>query len=471
MEHHQVQLDLEQNSVRIDGLTIVDEYVAREATRWTTGVRGNVVSDRETLAQADLSNYVVEAVAIGARALAVTGQTVEARAVEEMLKDVGAKTVDATNRAAEATERVVKTASDVVAKATADAKKTLAEAEQQQRKEFRDVVVTAKSDLTREVRKIFGGENPELLDRLQPLLDVFGTRLDDNVRVRTTELIEKAAKQFDPSDPTSPMAKHTAAITAEQARLADQVAKGQADLTKRVEDLTTLLKVRDAKADLAKVTPIKGGAYEDQISVVLRAMAIGLGDDYADTRNTVGLLSRCKKGDGVLSLADGTVRVVIEATDSREARNWCEYFDVAEQNRGAHAALGVVRSIDQNAGQTIRVVGSRRVVLAFDPDHDSAELVRTAVQLLRTAAMTAASRAGSAEIATAEERITQAIDELAKLDGIKKLSGAIQKSAISIDGECTKIGNAARRMLDEAMSALDGGRATGQPAVGSLGAA
>ncbi len=46
-----------------------------------------------------------------------------------------------------------------------------------------------------------------------PLLDKFGAGLDEKVRSSTEELLTKAAKQFDPSDPTSPIAKHAADLT------------------------------------------------------------------------------------------------------------------------------------------------------------------------------------------------------------------------------------------------------------------
>ena len=67
---------------------------------------------------------------------------------------------------------------------------------------------------------------------------------------------------------------------------------------------------------MAKVTPIKGGSYEDQIHSLMHGVAAGLGDEYAETGTTVGHLPRCKKGDGVLTLTGGAARVVLEMTDS-----------------------------------------------------------------------------------------------------------------------------------------------------------
>lgn len=189
----------------------------------------------------------------------------------------------------------------------------------------------------------------------------------------------------------------------------------------------------EATTALARVTPIKGESYAGSVHAVLMGITTGLGDDYTDTSMTTGRLPRCKKGDGVLSLNDGAARVVIEMTDSART-GWTDYFDEAERNRDAVASLGLVRTIDQNGGQTLRVIGAQRLVLAFDPDNDVPDLLRTVVMLLRTTAIATASRKGVHQVATAEEKI---------------------------DSECTALHSAVRRLLDEALVALAGSQATG----------
>jgi hypothetical protein len=74
-------------------------------------------------------------------------------------------------------------------------------------------------------------------------------------------------------------------------------------------------------------------------------------------------------------------------------------------------------------------------VLAFDPENDDPDLLRTVVMLLRTVAITTSARKGSHQVATAEEKIREALTQLVKIDSVKKLSAAIQKSASRIDGE------------------------------------
>lgn len=359
-----------------------------------------------------------------------------------MLKEVGEKASDATTKAAELTERTVK-----------DAKKAIVEADETSRREFTKSVAAAKTELNDEVRRIFAGENPELVERLQPLLDKFGADLDAKSTASISEVLAKAVKQFDPSDPMSPMAKHSANLEARQQLLTEQIGKNHEVIAKKVDDPATALKVQDARTKLSKVTPIKSDTFENQVNVVLAAVAAGLGDEYTDTRATVGHLSRSKKGDGLLAVDGGIARVVIEMTDSARG-GWAEYLDKAERNRHAGAALGLVRTPEQNGGQSIRVLGSRRIVLAFDPTTDDPALIRTVIMLLRTAALASATRRGAEQLATTEEKITAAVAQLDRIDDIKKAAGAIHKNADKIENGCTSATSAINRLLNDALTAL-----------------
>ncbi len=370
-----------------------------------------------------------------------------------MIKEVGDKTAATSNQAAEFTANAVKDASKTVTKAAEDAKKAIVEADQTSHKEFSDSVAAAKNSLTAEVRKIFAGDSPELLEKLQPLLDKFSTELDAKSSASIAEVVTKAVKQFDPTDPTSPMAKHTANLESCQQQLTELLGKNHEALSQKIEEIGTAVKVREARTSLSNVTPIKGDTFENQVNEVLSAIATGLGDEYTDTRAIVGHLPRSKKGDGLLIIDGGTTRVVIEMTDSARG-GWAEYLDEAERNRPAAASLGLVRTPEQNAGQSIRVIGSRRIVLTFDPTTDDPDLVRTVVLLLRTAAIAASTRRGAEQLSTAEEKISEAVAQLDRVDDIKKAAGSIHKYAEKIETGCTAVTSGINRLLSEALAAL-----------------
>ncbi|MCV7202050.1 Fis family transcriptional regulator [Mycolicibacterium peregrinum] len=440
-------------AVEIERLTVQDKDVAREAQRWTAGERGSVIEDSETLAAADLSAFVSEAIKIGSHALSAVGQAQDAKALQQMLKDVGEKAADSTTKLTESTERATKAASVAMSKAANDAKKAIVEADATSRKEFTQAVASAKKDVTAELQKIFGGDNPELMDKLQPVLDKFGNSIEATLKAGTAELITKAAKQFDPSDPTSPMARHTATLDAQQKAITTLIGDNHKTLTEKVDAVVTALKVQEARKAASKRSPEKGFDYEDAMGGLLQDIAAGLGDEYVDTRNTTGVISRCKMGDGVLSVDGGKTQVVIEMTAAGD-RKWGPYFDGAERNREAAASLGIVPTADCNGGQSVRVMGTRRIVLTYDPQSGDPALLRTVVMLLRASALAASSRRGAEEISTAEEKITEAIAQLDRIDKVKKLASSIQKNANKIENDCTGINAAIQRLLADALAAL-----------------
>jgi hypothetical protein len=237
-----------------------------------------------------------------------------------------------------------------------------------------------------------------------------------------------------------------------------QIEKNHAAIVAKVEEFTTAIQVRDATAAVTKLSPRKGDSLERQIHALMVEIAAGTGDEYIETGTLTGRVAKSKKGDGLLQIDGGAARLAVEITDSAR-RSWSDYLDEVERNRDAGAVLGVVRSVDQNAGHAVRVLGNRRIIVAVDPEQDSPDLLRAVVLVLRTAALLATSRSGSAEIATAEEQITQACRHLARINVVKREASVIKKSAEKIDAECEVIGSAITRALAGASDALSGASA------------
>ena len=89
-----------------------------------------------------------------------------------------------------------------------------------------------------------------------------------------------------------------------------------------------------------------------------------------------------------------------------------------------------MRCVSDNAGHTIRVLGPRRIVMAFDPETDDVDLLRTVVLLLlRIGALATATRADVDGIRTVRERVAEAVTALHGIDEITKAATAIHKSA------------------------------------------
>jgi hypothetical protein len=104
----------------------------------------------------------------------------------------------------------------------------------------------------------------------------------------TREMLAAAVRQLDPHDPTSPAAKQAAELRAQHERLARQMENQYGELTDKVTELATALRVEEARRTLTKVTPIKGGEFEGQVHDLKRGIASGLGDEYDETGALVG---------------------------------------------------------------------------------------------------------------------------------------------------------------------------------------
>lgn len=445
-------------AVLITDLAITDPAVVTEALRWSGGRRGEAVPSQQ-MSGSDVTAFVTQSLVIGAHAITSAGGTQEMFDLERLVADVGTRTTEATANAVAATTETVNRVAEAVQKVSEDATKVIAQASETARKSFTDTIGTATKALHEDVQRLFGGENPELVSRLAPLLETFGQRLDARSAEQTQALLTKAARQFDPTDPTSPMAKHSRALQEQQASLTTAIEKNHLALVAKVDELSTAVKVtasaRKASDSLASVTTLKGGTYADGVHHVMHEIAAGLGDDYADTGDVTGLIARSKKGDGVLTINGGAARVVLEMTDSTRT-TWNDYLEESERNRDAAASLGLVREAAQLGGHSIRCLGSRRIVLAFDPDHDDPQLLRTAVQLLRTSALAASSRRDLEDIQTVEEKLAEALAMLGKIDEIRTAAGSIRKGADKIDGQCTGLQTGLGRVLGQAQAAVAG---------------
>ena len=461
MDHspaHKATYDASTPAVQITAMQVSHPAVTSEALRWSGGTRGAVVA-AGAMDRADLTAYVEQALAVGAQAIAVAGGTQDTYNLEQLVQDVGTRTSESTRAASERTGEVVTEAAKAMQQASDEAKKVLSEAGEQARSAFGTSVKTAHTELREQLTGLLGGQDPELVARLRPLLQDFAGRLTRQADEHTAQLFDKATRALNPDDPTSPMAKHLVLLDRQHKALTSTVEEQHTALAGKVEELTRAVHAQKAAKDAAKatasVTTLKGFAFEDNVGRALRDIAVGLGDEYTETGAIAGLLSRCKKGDGVLTINGGSTKVVMEMSDSPRS-TWGDYLDEAERNRGACAALGIVPSPERNEGQLIRVIGPRRIVVAYDPEQDDMALLRTVVILLRTAAMAATTSGDTTSVRTATERISEALATLPRVESIRKTADSIRKGALKVDTEAEKLHTSLDRLLRQAQNSLEG---------------
>ncbi|MFX4288308.1 hypothetical protein ACQBJO_06780 [Janibacter sp. G349] len=461
---HQVSYDAATSTIIVTDLQVNQPAVTQEALRWSTGNRGAAVTGSD-LEGHDLAPFVIQALTVGATAINAAGGAQDTYNLEQLIRDVGHRTTEASQRAAESTAKVTTATADAMDKATTTARKSLAESSEASKKSISETVSSARKDLRDELTRLFGGEDPEFVARLQPVLDDFTAKLTKRTDEHTSSMFEKATKALNPDDPTSPIAKQMAAFDKRHTELVEQSAKQNDELKTKVSELTKAIEVQRAAAAATKaaanVTPIKGASYEDNAGAVLAALATGFGDEYIATGTTTGAIPYCKKGDGVLSIADSGAKVVFEMTNSSaQKRGWGDYLDEAERNRGAAASLGLVPTVEENDGHRVRTIGSRRIVMAFDPETDDQSLLHTVICLLRAASVAASTRDDDGEVETARERIGEALDALGRLDEIQKVAGQIKKSGDKVATQADGLQTTLNRLLLQAQTALAGTKLT-----------
>ncbi len=447
--------------IQVTDVTLDHPTVIGESRHWSTGIRSDAAEDPEYSA-ADLSAFVKQAVLVGAHAIRNAGGSQQTHRLDRLVADVGAQTAAASEAAAKSTAAATDQAAASLVKAAAEAQTSIHAAAKLTRESFTEQVTRSREQLSADITRLVGGEDPILGARLDAVLAKFGSELDERVGRRADELYVKAARQLDPRDPTSPLAAVTQQLGQQYAALAAQFGESQKDVTARLDALSTAVQVTAAAATATAITtavsPLKGIAYEDGIHQRAAAFAVRTGDEYLDTSGVAGRISRCFKGDGVLTitLPTGRVRVVIEMTDSDTiVRGWNDYLDQSERNRGADVSLGLVRTVEQMPdSQRLRVFGPRRLVLAHDPAVDAPDLLDTVLLLLRSQAIAAAQRTAGADLQCVEEKINEALACLDKLNEVQKHAGSIRRSADKIDADCSGITTTMRRLLDAATAAL-----------------
>lgn len=451
---NEVRVDTESGTLIVKHLRLTDHAVLRECRHWSQGNRGAAVELAE-LMDTDLSNFATQALTIGSAAMSAAAGHQESYGIEQLVAEVEQRSTQASVAASERTEAAVIQASTLMEKASEQTKRAVVDAGTTAQKAFASSVETAHKELSTQISTLLGGEQPQLLLQLKPLLDGFSRTLEERALGQTSTMLEKVSKQFDPADPASPMAQQMRALSETQARYASEASEQQRGVSDKLEALAAGLVATKATELALSRTAAKGVTYEDQIHALLAEIATGLGDEYTETGNVVGMRTRSKKGDGVLSVPGGEARLVLEMTDSPRT-SWSAYLKEAEDNRGAQASLGLVRSTSQLSGGPVLTLGARRVVMAFDPETDDVHLLRCVIQLLRMSAVAASQRAESGELDIANERIAAALQSLQRIGKIRKVSGQIKASASTIDVEAESLQTELQRLLAQAQTALAG---------------
>lgn len=451
------------SQIRIAELDLSDPEILMEAHHWSEGRRGPAVDD-ERLADCDLSVFVRQAIATGVKAIAAAAGTTEIASQQRLIRELGERAEASSQRAADQ----ISHAADVTekaARATSDeTRKMVAETADKMRVEVKAALTATIADLHRELAAL-SGEDAPIATAAKEAVAKAGEDLQVRLDRRLNDAVVGITQKFDHRDPTSPLGHLVDTLRTEQKVVVAEFGKQQQKVLGKLEaiqlNMIASAAAAEATAKATAASNLKGLPFQEAVHSVLKGYAAALGDDYEDTSAHTGRISMNKKGDGVLTVLDqpgapeGVARVVFEMTDSVARRDWIKYFDECERNRGAVASIGVVRAADQvPGGGLVRIFGARRMVVAFDPEVDDPELLRSVLLLMRAQACLAVARSNGAQAQTAEEKLTEATELLDKLPDLQRIATTTRSNADKIVNGLGTLHTTLARLLADAMVAL-----------------
>ncbi len=450
----------------IEDVTITDPVVVTEVKRYLDQHRAEQsVDPADADTGPDPVPHIRTMLHIGAVAVQATDHAADAAHTDRLLAEFGRRTASMSEDMERHSTGTVVESRRAVTEALVKVEQRMAETSTEVRTQVQQDVGTSMQTLSTEITRLFGAEDSVVEAKVDKLIAKASTELLEKVAQQAELITDRTRRGLDLSDPDSPLSKLKRDLDDQQRAAAEAVVNRYQELATKIDGVATAVAVERAVTRANRVTPLKGASFADGVHRHFDQIAAAWGDSYTDTSSEVGLVSRSKKGDGVLRILDPAVgdptendppQLVVEMSDSDTVRrDWVSYLDEAERNRGAVASLGLVRRLEQlPGGERIRMFGPRRIVAVFDPDTDDPAVLRTMLQMLRIQAILTRGRRGTEHVRTAEEKLREATDTLVKLSEVQKAAGTIRRSAEKIDLDCGGLHSTLARLLREALDTL-----------------
>lgn len=229
-----------------------------------------------------------------------------------------------------------------------------------------------------------------------------------------------------PADPAGPVRL----LRDEVLRTAEQTQRTLGEQLSQVREL--LAAAQSARTAMA-LTAVKGRSFED--ACVAALVDVAAPGDLVEATGTAAGADGGRKGDAVVTLGPGSahgmegVRVAVECKDSRlSPAALARELDAAAANRGAAAALGVVRAGRMPGSAGVLVLGPQRLVVEYEPGGDTS-LLRAAVHLIRAAAVerALADTAPDVDRAALAAAVRQALVELDEFQRVDRALAAARR--------------------------------------------
>jgi hypothetical protein len=315
------------------------------------------------------------------------------------------------------------------------------------------------------IRKEFSLDNPDgALARLvsqfqqanQKILDEFSADNEQSALVRMTALLKSTndavAASLTLDDDGSPLAR----LRRELLNVVLEVKQGNDDFQKKVWGILEAMKARRSEA--ARSTA-HGLDFEADVCSFVEAESRRLNDVFEPTKDSVGVIPRCKVGDCVLTLGAETAapdsRIVFEAKDDKAytSKRVREDLQTARENRQAQVGVFVwSRSSAPEITEPL-VRHGRDIIVLWDRDDATSDVyLRAAISLARFLVVQekTSSEHTAADLRAMEAAIEAITRDLALIDQIVSWATTVKNNGEKIGDKASSL----KKKIEEQLETL-----------------
>jgi hypothetical protein len=301
--------------------------------------------------------------------------------------------------------------------------------------------------LRSELETLVAGEDAPVRVAIMKSLEESQGKIRADITTQNKVQRDQIAQLLDPADPTSPLRDLVARI--------DGVAKAVADM----HDEQKAIAIRE---DALEGGVFGGLSYEAVVVQAVQRIAALAGDDCEPTGHLTGRVPRSKKGDGIVDLKKGAAvfaRMVLEAKNQALTKaDWEAEAKGSCENRAATGFIGLCKHLtDMPNGNRLLFLAPNSVVLAFDPEVDSVDMLVMVYQLVKMVSMSHTGQLDEISIADVNAGVDEALKGLDKFDSLTRNANAIKNSADKILSEA----NGIRAVVHEQLSRIQAAIAKG----------
>lgn len=393
----------------------------------------------ESTGNEDVLEYVIAALEVGSKCLAIAGTTVDVDQVRSCVEDFSSKVA----LAAEGSVQELLRAVDAVIGKDGG---TVALAVQH-------AIDGLKTDLS----KLVAGEDAPVRAAISKSVAVVTDRALGEVQRALTAQSQAIGDVLNSDNPASPLNSLRLELLRAQSDHAGVVQE-------QLRELRTMIEVSSAVKRTMERSAVKGNDYQSCALEAIDRLAKGTGDVLTETGAIPGLLGHSKKGDAVITLSSivsgrREIRIVIEAKDMTLGLDaWRRELDAGRKNRAAVAALGVVKGVEHMpGGDRLRVIDPLTYVVAYDPEVDDEDLILAAYQLLRAqAACVTLEGEGEIDVAALRTQLTNGLESLTRLEKIRKAAEQAKNQVNTIVTNATALREDLETCLQRALRLING---------------